>query len=465
MNGRVNHPALAPVLSLAAGSLKAWPYERSLVVGMGKTGISMLRFLHGIGVECAVTDSRQEPPGLQSLIEEFPGVATFIGGFDDKVFAQADVILLSPGVSPSEPAIAAAERRGVPVIGDIEIFAHFVDAPVVAITGSNGKSTVTTLIAQMAKASGLDVRVGGNLGIPALELLRNGRPDLYVLELSSFQLECTHTLESAAAVVLNISADHMDRHGTLAEYAAIKSSIYRGDGTMVINRDDPWSAAMAEPLRSKISYGLSIPRSDEYGLINQGGQQWLARGSKGLMMTRDMRIPGRHNLSNALAALALGEAIELDLGAMLDTLRSFEGLPHRTQWVAKIDGVNWYNDSKGTNVGATVAALKGLTGRQVLIAGGIGKDADFTPLADALVEKGKAVVVFGRDAELIAEAVGNVVPVFHAVSLERAIDKAAAIAESGDAVLFSPACASFDMFSNYEERGRAFMALVRERVA
>ncbi|MCB1735379.1 MAG: UDP-N-acetylmuramoyl-L-alanine--D-glutamate ligase [Gammaproteobacteria bacterium] len=461
MNGRVNHSALA----LAPGSLKAWPYARSLVVGMGKTGLSMVRFLQGIGVECAVTDSRRDPPGHQELMAEFPGVATFIGGFEQKVFEQADVILLSPGVSPGEPLVAAAARRGIPVMGDIEIFAHFVDAPVVAITGSNGKSTVTTLVAEMAKASNLDVRVGGNLGTPALELLRHGRPDLYVLELSSFQLECTHTLENAAAVVLNISADHLDRHATLAEYAAIKSSVYRGDGAMIINRDDPWSAAMAESGRSLISYGLGIPKSGEYGLIRQGGNEWLARGSKGLMMTRELRIPGRHNLSNALAALALGEAIELDLGAMLDTLRSFEGLPHRTQWVAKIDGVNWYNDSKGTNVGATVAAIQGLSGPQVLIAGGIGKDADFTPLADALKGKGKALIVFGRDADLIAKAVGDVVPVAHAASLEEAINKAAALAESGDAVLFSPACASFDMFSNYEERGRVFMALVRERAA
>ncbi|MCP5143020.1 MAG: UDP-N-acetylmuramoyl-L-alanine--D-glutamate ligase [Gammaproteobacteria bacterium] len=459
MNGRIERsaPALQP------GSLKAWPYARSLVVGMGKTGLSMVRFLSAMGVECAVTDSRAQPPGLQVLADEFPNVATFIGGFDERVFESADVILLSPGVPANEPLVMAAARRGVPVFGDIEIFAHFVDAPIVGITGSNGKSTVTTLVGEMARASELDVRVGGNLGTPALDLLAGGRPDLYVLELSSFQLECTHTLGVAAAVVLNISADHMDRHGTLAEYAAIKASIYRGDGVMVINRDDPWCAAMQEKGRATITYGMGRPQSGQYGLMTIDGEEWLTRGSKGLMRTTEIRIPGRHNVANALAALALGEVVELDMGAMLDTLRAFQGLPHRTQWVAEINGSTWYNDSKGTNVGATVAALQGLRGRSVLIAGGEGKGADFSPLAEALAARGRGLVVFGRDAELIAAAVGDVVPVVRAAGLDAAIDAAMALAQAGDSVLFSPACASFDMFRNYEDRGQQFMKLVRER--
>ncbi|MEO6696421.1 MAG: UDP-N-acetylmuramoyl-L-alanine--D-glutamate ligase [Gammaproteobacteria bacterium] len=435
---------------------------RTVVVGLGKTGLSSARFLARRGVPVLVTDSRLQPPGLHELQQELPEVPVSLGGFNSEALARAEQILISPGVWLREPAIVAALARGTPVIGDIELFARYANAPVVAITGANGKSTVTTLVGAMAARAGRDVRVGGNLGTPALDLLKDTEPDLYVLELSSFQLETTSSLDAAAGVVLNITPDHMDRYSDLSEYARAKQRVYRGHGAMVINRDDPQVAAMAEAARRQLGFTLGSPRDDDFGLIERGGETWLSHGARNLITTREVRIQGSHNIANALAALALGHAVGLPLAAMLDTLREFPGLPHRSQWVAEQGGVRWVNDSKGTNVGATIAALQGLAatlgnGRIVLIAGGDGKDADFTMLRAPVYAHARAVVLIGRDAPIIEAALKDCAFISRATDMKDAVRQAARLAQPGDAVLLSPACASFDMYSGYVERGRVFM--------
>jgi len=447
----------------------------SLVVGLGTTGLSCVRFLARQGIPLVVVDSRLNPPGLARLREELPDVAVFVGKFDAETFEHAEQLVVSPGVSLSEPLIVAAMARGVPVLGDIELFARQVRAPVVAITGSNGKSTVTTLVGEMARQAGRQVSIGGNLGTPALDLLDlNGdslllkgqnkgqavaRPvELYVLELSSFQLDTTHTLDAQAAVTLNISPDHLDRHGDMAHYVAAKSRVYQGKGRMVINADDPLVVAMVDPQRQCCRFTLRKPTDPgDYGVRSGSGGDWIARGEKLLMPTADVRIIGRHNLANALAALALAEAVGLPVESCLETLREFPGLPHRCQFVAEVGGVLWYNDSKGTNVGATEAACAGLSGPLILIAGGQGKDQDFTPLRAALEGKTRAIILIGVDAHRIRAVLEGVVPLVDAPDLHTAVSRAKELAQPGDRVLLSPACASFDMFRSYVDRGESFM--------
>ncbi|MCL4316641.1 MAG: UDP-N-acetylmuramoyl-L-alanine--D-glutamate ligase [Gammaproteobacteria bacterium] len=458
--------------------------KQTAIVGLGKTGLSAARFLGARGVAFAVTDSRAEPPGLAQFKQEFPGAALTLGGFDAQALQHAAQIILSPGVSLREPALAQARAHGVEIIGDIELFAQHARAPVIAITGANGKSTVTALLGEMARRAGRDARVGGNLGTPALDLLQaaddvqgrisiaGGRtpgaaPDLYVLELSSFQLETTYSLNAAAATVLNITPDHMDRYRDLAEYTAAKQRVYRGTGVMVLNRDDPLVVAMMEPGRRCVGFTLHAPQEGDFGVRNVQGETWLAHGKENFLRTGALRIKGGHNIANALAALALGQAAGLPMQAMLETLKDFKGLPHRSQWVAEQGGVAWYNDSKGTNVGATQAALSGLgatlgAGKIVLIAGGDGKNADFSILREAVRNYVRAVVLIGRDAPIIARALQNAAPMISAADMQDAVQKAHAAAQSGDAVLLSPACASFDMYSGYEERGRVFSAAVLE---
>ncbi|MDX1252107.1 MAG: UDP-N-acetylmuramoyl-L-alanine--D-glutamate ligase [Gammaproteobacteria bacterium] len=439
---------------------------QTLIVGLGKTGLSCARFLAAHGVPLAVTDSRDNPPGLSTLQQELPDVAVFLGGFDASVSASAQRLVVSPGVSLREPLIAQAVARGVEVVGDIELFARHARAPVVAVTGSNGKSTVTTLVGEMARQAGRDVRVGGNLGTPALDLLDVTEPDLYVLELSSFQLETTFSLNAVAATVLNLSVDHMDRYQSMDEYASAKQRIFRGDGVMVLNADDPLVTAMAQAGRHTVRFSLDdgVVYKD-FGVMRRMSGLWLARHDEPLMPADEVRIKGMHNIANALAALALGDAAGLPMEVMLQTLRGFPGLPHRSQWVAEKDGVAWYNDSKGTNVGATLAALQGMPGKVVLIAGGLGKGADFTPLRQAAANKARAVVLIGRDAPLIEQALAGVAPVTHAKDMQDAVVQARHLAQPGDAVLLSPACASFDMFSGYEERGQVFADAVRKVTA
>ncbi|HGX92077.1 MAG TPA: UDP-N-acetylmuramoyl-L-alanine--D-glutamate ligase [Candidatus Tenderia sp.] len=435
---------------------------RAVVIGLGKTGLSCARFLVDRGFEVVVMDSRDTPPGLNELRQELPGLALVLGRFDAGQIERADLLIVSPGVSLKTPVLAAAIAAGKQAIGDIELFARYAGAPLVAITGSNGKSTVTTLLGEMAQYAGQRVRVGGNIGTPALELLQGEAPDLYILELSSFQLETTHSLNPAAAVVLNVSQDHLDRYEGMVEYADAKAGIYAGDGVMVINLDDPVVAGMHRSGRRSIGFTLNKPQDEgQFGLLEHDGQLWLARGSERLLPASRLRLAGRHNIANALAALALGTAVGLPMAAMLAVLPEFIGLAHRCQWVAQTHGVTWYNDSKATNVGASVAAIEGMPGGVVLIAGGQAKGQDFAPLKEAVEQHCRAVVLIGEDAAQIQEALADCVPVAQAGNMADAVGQAKRMAEAGDSVLLSPACASFDMFSGFEERGRQFAAAVR----
>jgi UDP-N-acetylmuramoylalanine--D-glutamate ligase len=385
-----------------------------------------------------------------------------VGGFDPAVFAAADRLVVSPGVPLAEPAVAGAIARGVPVVGDVELFAREAKAPIAAITGSNGKSTVTTLLGRMARLAGLRAAVGGNLGEPVLDLLDDA-VELYVLELSSFQLETTQSLRARASTVLNLSADHMDRYPDLAAYAAAKARIFAGAGVAVVNRDDPEVCAMPTT-GTVVGFTLGAPaRPEDYGLAPRDGETWLVRGETPLVRAGEVAIAGRHNLANALAALALGEACGLPLDAMGEALRTFGGLPHRTELVGEHRGVRFYDDSKGTNPGATRAALEGLvdaagTARAVLIAGGDCKGADFAPLAPVAEALCRAVVLLGRDAPMLERVLAGRLPLIPARDMDAAVHLAFGAAREGDCVLLSPACASFDMFDNYEHRGRVFAA-------
>lgn len=441
----------------------------TLVVGLGVSGLSAVRALRALGAEVAVADSRPHPPGLDTLAREHPEVALHLGGFDAAVFARAARLLTSPGVALATPAVRAAAAAGIPVWGDIELLARLSTVPVAAITGSNGKSTVTTLLGGMAAAAGRTVAVGGNLGTAALDLWRTTehagqRPDLYVLELSSFQLETTASLNAAAATVLNLSPDHMDRYASVWDYAEAKRRVFRGGGVMVVNADDPLVEAMAASDRVVRRFRLGVPGQGEYGTVERDARVWLAHGDEPLLAADELRIGGRHNLANVLACFALGDALGLERAAMVQAARDFTGLAHRTQLVAEGAGVRWFDDSKGTNVGATVAAVAGLSGPLVVIAGGDGKGQDFAPLAAAFAGKVRAAVLIGRDAALLARALDGCVEVHRAGSMDAAVELAARLARPGDSVLLSPACASLDMFKDYAERGRVFAAAARRVV-
>jgi UDP-N-acetylmuramoylalanine--D-glutamate ligase len=437
--------------------------KRALVVGLGLSGLSSARWLARQGYAVTVVDSRAQPPGLGALHAELPGIAVHTGGFDAALFRDPGLLVLSPGVSVKEPAVAAAIARGAEPVGDVELFARVATAPVVAITGANGKSTVTSLVGEMCQEAGLDTAVGGNIGVPVLDLLRTPEPEVYVLELSSFQLETTTSLNARAATVLNLTPDHMDRYASLAEYAAAKARVFRGDGLMVLNADDPPVLDMGLPGRRTVRFGAAPPVSEiDYGLVAHGGEDWLARGARLLMPVSAVPLPGRHNVLNVLAAMALAEAVHVPLDAMKRAVAKFQGLHHRTELVAERDGVRWIDDSKGTNVGATVAALSGMDAPVVLIAGGDGKGADFRALREPVAKRARAVVLIGRDAPRIEQALGGVVPVVKAADMHAAVRAAAGLAQPGDVVLLSPACASFDMFRNYEHRGQVYAQAVRE---
>lgn len=438
---------------------------QTVVVGLGTTGLACARFLAARGDAFTVVDSRDRPPQLETLRAECPGAEIVTGVLPEALLAGAGEILLSPGVPVAEPAIQVAIRQGVPVISEIELFCRHARAPIAAITGSNGKSTVTTLVGRMAAAAGRRAAVGGNLGRPALALLEDGDVDLYVLELSSFQLETTRSLRAQAAAVLNVSADHMDRYPSLADYAQAKGVIYHGAETAVVNRADPVAAGLVDGTVGRVvSFGLDTPeRAGDFGLLDDDtGRTWLVQGARRLLETAGLKVVGRHNQANVLAALALGEAMGLAEDAMLAAAADFPGLPHRTEWVLRHNGVDYINDSKGTNVGAALAAIEGLSGPLVLIAGGQGKGADFAPLGDAVADKVRAVVLIGADAPVIAAALGERVPVYRERDMVAAVARAAGLAVPGDQVLLSPACASFDMFPGFEARGEAFKRAVRE---
>jgi UDP-N-acetylmuramoylalanine--D-glutamate ligase len=433
----------------------------AVIAGLGKTGLSCARHLAARGWRLACTDTRPAPPGLAELQRIAPVAKVSTGTLDAALLEDAGLVVVSPGLPLDEPLFAAARARGIEVVGDVELFAREATAPVVAITGTNGKSTVTTLVGEMARHAGWDARVGGNLGTPALELL-GGSPQLYVLELSSYQLESTSSLDLVAGAVLNLTPDHMDRYGGVGEYAAAKARIFARCAVAVVNLDDPRVATMPRPGQRIVGFSVDGHPAADWRLVSQDGADWLARGDEPWLATSDLRIAGRHNAANALAALALAEAAGLPRVAMLAALREFAGLPHRSQWVRDRRGVRWLDDSKGTNVGATLAAVQGLAGTLVLLAGGDGKNQDFAPLADALRGRVRLAVLIGRDARRLGAALAGACEVAYAGSMAEAVAVAAQGARPGDTVLLSPACASLDMFRDYAHRGEVFATAVRE---
>jgi len=438
-------------------------HSRILVVGLGRTGVSVALFLHRLGIRFAAVDSRRkERTLLHELLQEIPDTPVFTGGFQEAAFDVATHLVVSPGIALTEKVIERARINGARILSDIDLFACATDRPVAAITGANGKSTVTTMLGKMAAAAGVKTAVGGNLGTPALELL-DSAAELYVLELSSFQLERTTLLQPEVATVLNVTADHMDRYQDMADYARQKQKIFAGHGVMVLNADDPVVMAMQQPGRRMLTFGLQEPA--DFYLQNIDAREWLCHAGQSLLPVQALQLTGRHNIANALAALALGKALALPMAVMCQELRNFQGLAHRMQKVAEIDGVTWINDSKATNIGACVAALQGVQNKVILIAGGDCKGADMRELAPAVQDRARAVVLMGRDAALITRAISNAAPVYPAGNLQEAVQIAAGLAKPGESVLLSPACASLDQFKNYQDRGEKFIAAVRRLAA
>lgn len=439
--------------------------QRMLVVGLGVSGVSALRYLVRAGADVVVTDSRLAPAGIDALRAEFPDVVFQLGAFAaPQPLTQFAEAVVSPGVALDEPFVQALAAAAVPVLGDIELFARAAGAtPVVGITGSNGKSTVTTLVGEMARAADIKVAVGGNLGTPALDLLAEGI-ELYVLELSSFQLETTHTLCCKAATILNLSQDHLDRHGSMAHYGAIKARIYNGCEIAVVNRDDTATAPASALAQAEVrSFGLDAPRAQgQYGLTGQDSEQALAANSaSALLPLSELKIFGLHNAANALAALALADAVGIDRTASLSALKAFSGLSHRCEFVGELEGVRFFNDSKGTNVGSTLAALNGLPAPIVWLGGGQGKGQSFSELREPLARQGRAAVLFGQDASLIENDIIGALPIYREPDMGSALQRARLLAQRGDQVLLSPACASFDQFRSYVDRGDQFRVAVR----
>ncbi|QJR13852.1 UDP-N-acetylmuramoylalanine--D-glutamate ligase [Usitatibacter palustris] len=449
-----------------------WEGKGVLVLGLGETGLSGIRWLASKGANLRAADTRQAPPALAEVRRIAPGVRIDLGPFAPSLLEGVDTILASPGLALRDAFLRDALARGVEVVGDIEIFgrelARHRKARVLGVTGTNGKSTVTSLADAMCRAAGRRSVACGNVGVPVLDCLATaetfGHPDVYVVELSSYQLETTSSLELDAGAVLNVTQDHLDRYDSMQDYAAAKARIFAHCKTRIVNREDAVTLAMAEGHEMTSTFGLDAPKNErEWGL--DAARANLMRGDRSLLPVADVAIPGLHNAANALAAHALCSAIDLPEAPLATAIRAFRGLPHRVELVAEAGGVRFYNDSKGTNVGAAVAALEGFTSPVVLIAGGDGKQQDFSPLAAAVKAKARAVVLIGRDAPAIATALaGTGVPLVNATSMEDAVGKARFLAVHGDAVLLSPACASFDMFRNYGHRGEVFAAAARALV-
>lgn len=453
--------------------MKQWANKSVLVLGLGETGLSLVRWLTAQGAQVRVADSRDNPPGLEMLHKEFPKVDVRCGIFRSELAEGMELIAISPGVPLNDQFVARAIAHGMPVIGDIELFALSLPEKkcpkIIAITGSNGKTTVTSMVGEMCREAGKETLVAGNISPAVLDVLiqrKNKHPDVWVLELSSFQLETTHSLSADAATVLNISEDHMDRYNDMGEYIAAKARIFRASGVggvQVLNRDDADSAAMGLLERKHIAFGVNSPAVsiDDWGIEVDAADTWLVQGKQRVMKAGELQVEGLHNIANALAALALCRAIDLPLPPLAAALRKFKGLPHRVEAVAEIKDVIYYDDSKGTNVGATVAALNGLGRHAVVILGGDGKGQDFSPLEAAVAKHARAVVLIGRDAEKIAAVLQSCdVPIFSAADMNEAVRLSAAQAQPGDAVLMSPACASFDMYRNYVHRAEAFVSAV-----
>lgn len=447
-----------------------------LVLGIGESGLAMTRWCARVGARLRVADSRVEAPLRTVLAAAVPAAEVVCGAFSEELLEGVDLVAKSPGVDSRDPLLAAAAQRGIPVVGEMALFATALETldarestRIVAITGTNGKSTTTALTTALLIGAGFDATAVGNISPAALaelcDRLEAGMtlPQCWVLELSSFQLEHVGDFRADVAVVLNVSNDHLDRHGDLTAYGGIKAGIYAGDGVQVINRDDARVAAMACAQRRVIRFGATAPQAGDFGIVEYAGQKWLAHGDTRLLAVSEMPIAGHHNALNALAALALGTAVNASMQCMIDALKTFRNLPHRVEPIARrTDGVLFYDDSKGTNVGAAVAALEGLGRPVVLIAGGDAKGQDFYPLAEAAARHARAVVLIGQDAPAIAAAMAQRgVPHERAENLLAAVERANVLAQAGDAVLLSPACASFDMFHNYIHRAEVFGTAVR----
>ncbi|WP_374324460.1 UDP-N-acetylmuramoyl-L-alanine--D-glutamate ligase [Azonexus sp.] len=440
--------------------------KRVLVIGLGESGLAMAKWLHRQGALVRVADSRDNPPNVDALQQVAPGAELLAGAFAAATFAGCEVVALSPGVAKATPAIAAC---GLPLISEIELFAagvreQVVGSQIVAITGSNGKTTTTALTAHLLNGAGVPAIACGNISPSALDALMDAQdagtlPAVWVVELSSFQLETTHHLNAAAATVLNVSEDHLDRYdGSLANYAAAKSRVFQGKGTMILNRDDDWSMANGRCGRKMVTFGLSpAPRAVDYGYVDGA----IVRGKEVLVAAADLQLSGLHNVANAMAALALAEAVGVAPQRLVEPLKAFRGLPHRVETVAEIGGVLYVDDSKGTNVGATLAAIEGMGRKVAIVLGGDGKGQDFSPLKAALAAHGRAVALIGRDAAVIGMAIeGCGVPTCIVGDMDGAVRWLAARAEPGDCVLLSPACASLDMYRNYAHRAQAFIDAV-----
>lgn len=436
-----------------------------LVAGLGQTGYSVAGFLQRKKLPFAVFDTRRHVERLTDFSSTFPGVEVFLGDFPSSLYSKVTQIIASPGLSLEEPFLVQAKRHNIPIIGDIECFAQEVKQPVIAITGTNGKSTVTSLVGEMLKAAGKRVAVGGNIGLPILDLIDNGENyDSWVLELSSFQLELTSSLKPIAATVLNISPDHLDRHHTLTNYISAKQRIYHQAQYVLYNREDP--ATQCAPGMAEVgSFGLDSPPTDQWGIVTHQQTNFLARGKELFLSTDSLKLKGKHNWQNALAAAALATQAGVSLKTINQVLETFAGLPHRCQTVRVVNEVTWINDSKGTNVGASISAIEGIgptiAGKIVLIAGGLGKGAEFSPMQPVVKQYVREVVLIGKDAPLIAEALESVVPLTSTKTFEEAIQAAQKAAKPGDVVLLSPACASMDMFRDYVHRGERFTELVK----
>jgi UDP-N-acetylmuramoylalanine--D-glutamate ligase len=445
-----------------------------LVIGLGETGLSLARWLSEQGANVRIADSRTEPPGVAILRSELPLADVRCGAFSEDLLQGIDRIAISPGVPVADPFVQRAIACGIPVEGDIELLAQQLatndyrrNTRVIAITGANGKTTVTSMVGEMCKAAGLDTQVAGNISPAVLDALRGRKhqPQVWVLELSSFQLETMYTLNADASAALNVTEDHLDRYaGSMDAYAAAKARIFQGDGVQIVNREDARSAAMAIPGRRQLSFGLNPPSNkDDWGISCEGAVTWLIQGTQKILRADELQVSGMHNVANALAALALCRSLGMPLQPLVQALRAFKGLPHRVEKVAEVNGITYYDDSKGTNVGATEAALKGLGKPAIVILGGDGKGQDFSPLKEAVAQHARAVVLIGRDAPLIEKALqGSGKPVLKAQDMDEAVKIATANAQSGDAVLMSPACASFDMYRSYLHRAEVFIAAVKQ---
>ena len=434
----------------------------AVIVGLGKTGLSCFRYLSNQGLNVAITDSREEPPELLELKAEFESASVYLGQINEQVLLASDQIILSPGVSLDNKSIKLSIENNIPVFGDIELFCQKAQAPIIAVSGSNGKSTVTTIVAEMTRLAGLKTYVGGNIGIPALDLLSDSTPDLYVLELSSFQLETTYSLNAHASVVLNVSPDHMDRYSSLKDYVNTKKRIYSGQGLMVLNKDEEYIHSIIDSKRDTIYFSLGAPEGENFGLINHNNEVWLSQGNEKIINKNQLKIKGEHNISNALAAMALAGAVNVPTNIMADVLKNFTGLEHRCQLVREIDNVSWYNDSKATNVGACIASITGLCelGNIILIAGGDSKGADLSGLNPIVKKYIKRVFLFGVDANKLADVMDFDVDKEFVNNMNEAVKGASKIADHDDIVLLAPACSSLDMYKNYQQRGDAFISAI-----